>query len=82
MEALEINPTLYHGYCDEPRRVLCTRCGYWLNLSAEDGGVGDDYDTVLTRKHLEICQGNAAQTTEALGEWFQRHASQRRPQPV
>jgi len=47
-------------YRDESPRVRCGKCG---NLFLLGRGITEDRETAaVTRKHLELCEGNAAVT--------------------
>ena len=68
-------------YCDVQREVLCPKCGYWLHLSVDDGGVGDECATTLTQRHLEVCDGNAIQTEKWVENWLSAQSKKTREAP-
>ena len=64
------NPSPY--FHDETERIKCTHCGNCFAL-----GRGMDADArimAITYKHLELCEGDAAETLEKVAEYFERHS--------
>lgn len=67
---------------DETERVHCRKCGHYFRLTA--GFSADFLAYQLSTKHLELCQGDAAETLKKVQAWWseQHPTPSCRPKPL